>query len=79
MTKSKKAELLPQDEIVVRWSWADAQAMYPHWTKDQCKEAMDEVGDYVHERIVELGNEVLEQVLYEMVEMQNEIEAEEEE
>lgn len=68
MSKSKKAELLPQDEIVVRWSWADAQAMYPHWTKDQCKEAMDEVGDYVHERIVELGNDVLQQLLYEIVE-----------
>ena len=66
-------------EVVVKWSWEDAKAMYPHWTKKQSIEAMEEVEGYVHERIVELGNQVLEQVLYEMVEMQNEIEAEEEE
>jgi hypothetical protein len=55
-------------EVVVKWSWEDAQAMYPHWSKDECIEAMDEVGDYCHERIVELGNEVLQQLLYEIVE-----------
>jgi hypothetical protein len=30
---------------------------------------MEEVEGYVHERVVELGNEVLQQVLYEMVEL----------
>lgn len=68
MENSKKIEIVPQDEVVVRWSWGDAQAMYPHWTEDKCKEAMEEVGDYVHERVVELGNDVLQQLLYEIVE-----------
>ena len=66
-------------EVVVRWSWHDAKAMYPHWTKEECELAMIEVSDYVHERVVELGNEVLQQVLYEMVEMNKELEEEEEE
>jgi hypothetical protein len=56
-------------EVVVKWSWEDAQAMYPHWSKAECIEAMEEVEGYVHERVVELGNEVLQQVLYEMVEV----------
>jgi hypothetical protein len=43
--------------------------MYPHWSKAECIEAMEEVEGYVHERVVELGNEVLQQVLYEMVEL----------
>ena len=37
MENSKKIEIVPQDEVVVRWSWGDAQAMYPHWTEDKCK------------------------------------------
>ena len=53
------------DQVIVKWSWEDAKAMYPHWTKEEAIEAMKEVEGYVHERIVELGNEVLEQVLYE--------------
>jgi hypothetical protein len=65
-------------EIIVKWSWEDAKAMYPHWTKEEAIQAMDEVEGYVHERIVELGNEVLEQVLYEMVEIERETEEEEE-
>jgi len=56
-------------EVIVKWSWEDAQAMYPHWTQEECEQAMDEVENYVHERVVELGNEVLQQVLYEMVEV----------
>ena len=55
-------------EIVVRWSWCDIQAMYPQWTEDQCRDALHEVDDYVHERIVELGNDVLKQLVYEIVE-----------
>ena len=54
--------------VVVKWSWHDAQAMYPHWTRQEAYDAMMEVGDYLHERVVELGNEVLEQLLYEIVE-----------
>ncbi len=64
-------------EVIVKWSWEDAKAMYPHWTKKEAIKAMEEVEGYVHERIVELGNEVLEQVLYEMVEIEKEIEEEE--
>ena len=55
-------------EVVVKWSWEDVQALYPHWTEDECTEAMEEVEGYVHERVVELGNEVLQQLLYEIVE-----------
>jgi hypothetical protein len=55
-------------EIVVKWSWEDAKALYPNWTKEECIEAMEEVEGYVHERVVELGNEVLQQLLYEIVE-----------
>ncbi len=65
-------------EVIVKWSWEDAKAMYPNWTKAECIEAMEEVEGYVHERVVELGNEVLEQVLYEMVELAKELEEEEE-
>lgn len=65
-------------EVIVKWSWEDAKAMYPHWTQEECEQAMDEVENYVHERVVELGNEVLEQVLYEMVELAKELEEEEE-
>lgn len=61
-------------EVIVKWSWEDAKAMYPHWTKEEAIEAMEEVEGYVHERIVELGNEVLEQVLYEMFEVNKETE-----
>jgi len=67
-----------EHEIVVRWSWFDIQAMHPQWTEDQCRDALHKVDDYVHERIVELGNEVLEQVLYEMVEIEKETEEEKE-
>ena len=65
-------------EVIVKWSWEDAKAMYPHWTQEECEQAMDEVENYVHERVVELCNEVLEQVLYEMVELAKELEEEEE-
>lgn len=65
------------NEITVKWSWKDVQGMYPKWTKDKCIEAMDEVSSGFYERVVELGNEALEQLLYEMVEMVDELEEEE--
>ena len=57
------------NDSVVKWSWHDIQAWYPQWTEQQCQDALDEVSNYAHERIVELGNEVLEQVVYEIVEL----------
>jgi hypothetical protein len=64
------------DEIIVKWSWHDIQAMYPHYTQKQAMEALETVGDYVHERVVELGNEVLQQVVYELVEIELEVDDE---
>ena len=57
-----------KEEIVVRWSWEDIQAIHQDWTQEDCEDAMSEVAEYVHERIVELGNEVLAQCVYEIVE-----------
>lgn len=57
-----------ENEIVVKWSWHDIKAWYPQWTQEQCQDALDEVDGYVHERVVELGNDVLQQLVYEIVE-----------
>ena len=66
------------DEIIVKWSWHDIQAMYPHYTEQEANEALDEVSSYVYERVVELGNEVLQQLVYELVELPKELEMDDE-
>ena len=57
-----------KEEIVVKWSWEDIQGTHQDWTQEQCEDAMSQVSRSVHELIVELGNEVLKQCVYEIVE-----------
>jgi len=55
-------------DISIKWNWEDVQALHPEWTKEECIDAIEDVESYVYERVKELGNDVLKQLLYEIVE-----------
>lgn len=58
-------EMKMSNEIVVKWFVDDIQAMFPKWNSKKCDRAFEEIQKYAHERIVELGNEAIEQMAWE--------------
>lgn len=50
-------------EIVVKWIGEDVQGLYPEWSFWQCEWALEEVERHLRDNVIELGNELLEQLL----------------
>lgn len=51
------------DKIVIKWSWLDVQSLRPNMTKKQALEMLDNIGNNLQERSIELGWEVMETLI----------------
>lgn len=49
-------------EIVIKWIPADIGWAFPDWDKTKCQEAFDGICKKLGDRVIELGNEALEQL-----------------
>ena len=47
----------------VKWSVDDVQSLRPSWSKERCRVWLMENEDYISERLIDLGWEVLEALL----------------
>lgn len=56
-------EGLAVDPVEIKWVPADVQTLCPGLSDDQAAEALDAVGKYLRDRSIELGWEVLEDLL----------------
>lgn len=52
-------------EVVVRWVPEDISGLHPDWVDTYCEFALEEIGKHLENRVIELGNEVLEQLVSE--------------
>ena len=48
------------NEVTVKWIAEDIKGLYPDWSDDKCEEVLDEISRHLQNRVIELGNEVLE-------------------
>ena len=44
---------------LVTWAWQDVQSLHPKWSKKRCEEELAGVLPHLNDRLVELGWEVL--------------------
>jgi hypothetical protein len=49
-------------EIVIKWTPTDIKWAFDDWEQSKCQEAFDDICKHLGDRVVELGNEVLEQL-----------------
>jgi hypothetical protein len=47
----------------VVWMAGDIQTFRPKWTLERCEEWLSDNGKYIQDRLVELGHEVIEDLL----------------
>jgi hypothetical protein len=65
-------------EVVIKWITEDIQALQPDWHEDKCEYVLDEVSRDLQARVIEFGNEVLEQLVSEWIDENEEHYCEEE-
>jgi hypothetical protein len=66
-------------EVVVKWIPEDIQGLQPDWHESKCEFVLDEISNELSCRVVEFGNEVLEELLSEWIDESEEHYCEEEE
>ena len=54
-------------EVVVKWIGEDIEGMYPKWHTAKCEHVLDEVSNELQARVIEFGNEVLEELVSEWI------------
>lgn len=54
---------MDNNEVVVKWIGEDVQGLYPEWSEFQCEWALSEVERHLQSRVIEFGNEMLEYLL----------------
>lgn len=65
-------------EVVIKWITEDIQGLQPDWHEDKCEYVLDEVSRDLQARVIEFGNEVLEQLVSEWIDENEEHYCEEE-
>ena len=55
----------PMYEKYVETSWcpADVKALYEHWSDEKCQDMLFKVANYLEDRLIELGWQVLEDLI----------------
>lgn len=48
---------------LVQWAIADIKAIRPNWTDEQCAEWLDENEGHIQDRMIEIGWEVIKDLL----------------
>lgn len=54
-------------EVVVKWIGEDIEGMYPDWHTSKCEYVLDEISRDLQARVIEFGNDVLEQLVNEWI------------
>lgn len=52
-------------EVTIKWVAKDVKWMHPDWVDSYCEFALEQIGGYLESRVIELGNEVLCQLINE--------------
>lgn len=47
----------------IHWCAADIKSLQPDWSDEKCVEVLSDIGDYLEQRSIELGWEVIEVLL----------------
>jgi hypothetical protein len=71
-------EVIMGYEVVVKWIPEDISGHQPDWHESKCEFVLDEISHQLQERVVEFGNEVLEELLSEWIDESEEHYCEEE-
>ena len=50
-------------KVTITWVAEDVQTLKPEWTLEQCQAALNRVGKHLKDRSIELGYQVLEDLL----------------
>lgn len=56
-------EPMMEKYVVTSWCPADVKAINEHWSDEKCQEMLFKVSNYMEDRLIELGWEVLEDLL----------------
>ncbi len=64
---NKRRLMIMSYEVVVKWIGEDIEGMYPKWHISKCEHVLDEVSRDLEARVIEFGNDVLEQLVNEWI------------
>jgi hypothetical protein len=53
----------PSYEVVIRWTPGDVQYLCPYMSRDRAEQVLDDIGHNLRDRSIELGWEVLSDLL----------------
>ena len=54
---------MPEEKVLIIWSWEDVETLHPSWNKEQCQEALEKNGKYLRDRSIEIGWQILEDLV----------------
>jgi hypothetical protein len=59
----------PQDptKVYIVWCWEDIKSIRPKWSDEKCKQVLDRIGKYLVNRSIELGWEVMECLIGDLI------------
>ena len=60
--KTNKAATYPSETMII-WSWEDVRKLRPRWSRKHCEEALDRISRRLVDRSIEVGWEVMEDLL----------------
>lgn len=50
-------------EVVIKWAPGDVETLRPDWSLEQCEEALENMAKHLKDRSIELGWEIMEELL----------------